>query len=81
MSRDEKGNAATAGETLFLDAARTTVFAAGRSGTGRAIVLIGIEDLIVVDTEDVLLVCRRDRCEEVKKAVEEFRNRGREDLL
>ena len=81
LSRDEKGNAATAGETLFLDAARTTVFAAGRSGTGRAIVLIGIEDLIVVDTEDVLLVCRRDRCEEVKKAVEEFRNRGREDLL
>ena len=41
----------------------------------------GAQDIIVVPTEDIVLVCRRDRAEEVRKAVEELRRRGRADLL
>jgi mannose-1-phosphate guanylyltransferase len=37
---------------------------------------LGVHDLIVVDTPDVLLVCPRDRAQEVKKLVDELKERG-----
>ncbi len=37
---------------------------------GRTIVALGIEDLVVVDTPDVLLICPRARTQEVKRLVE-----------
>jgi mannose-1-phosphate guanylyltransferase len=41
------------------------------------IVLEGLEDYIVVDTKDVLLVCKRDREQEIKEYVAEVkRNKG-----
>ena len=49
--------------------------------TGKQIVLIGLEDIAVVDTADALLVCRLDNDQYVKKAVEELRRRGKVSLL
>ncbi len=46
--------------------------------TKRLIASIGIKDLIVVDTDDVLLVCPKDRAQDVKKIVEEL---GKRKLL
>ncbi|MGF1530184.1 MAG: mannose-1-phosphate guanylyltransferase [Puniceicoccaceae bacterium] len=37
--------------------------------TDRALVLVGVEDLIVVETEDATLVCRREEAEKIKAAV------------
>jgi mannose-1-phosphate guanylyltransferase len=34
---------------------------------GRPIALLGTENLVVVDTPDALLVCPKDRVQEVKK--------------
>jgi mannose-1-phosphate guanylyltransferase/mannose-6-phosphate isomerase len=39
-------------------------------GDGRLIAAIGTKDLIIVDTPDALLVCPKDRAQEVKKVVE-----------
>lgn len=36
-------------------------------------VTIGVEDLVIVDTPDVLMICRRDRAQDVKKVVELLR--------
>ena len=36
----------------------------------RLIVTIGIEDLVVVDTGDVLLVCRKDQAQKVRQVRE-----------
>ncbi|MEJ3741912.1 sugar phosphate nucleotidyltransferase [Actinomycetes bacterium KLBMP 9797] len=43
---------------------------------GRLIATLGIHDLIVVDTPDAVLVCPRDRAQEVKKLVDELKARG-----
>jgi mannose-1-phosphate guanylyltransferase len=45
------------------------------------VVTVGVQDLIVVETDDALLVCARDRCQDVGKAVQELDRLGRRDLL
>ena len=37
---------------------------------------LGIRDLIIVDTPDVVLVCPRDRAQEVKNIVDELKELG-----
>ena len=41
----------------------------------------GLADLIVVDEPDALLLCRKDRAQDVKEIVEKLKALGREDLL
>jgi mannose-1-phosphate guanylyltransferase len=45
------------------------------------VVTVGVQDLIIVETEDALLVCARGRSQDVGKAVQELERRGRHDLL
>jgi len=73
---DDLGNVAE-GEALIIDGRGDVVLAEGR----RAVAVIGLEDVVVVDSGDAVLVCRKDRAQDVRQAVEELRRRGREDLL
>ncbi|MBI4433632.1 mannose-1-phosphate guanylyltransferase [Candidatus Uhrbacteria bacterium] len=43
---------------------------------GKVVVTCGLDDCVVIDTPDALLVCRRDRAQEVKRAIEELERRG-----
>jgi mannose-1-phosphate guanylyltransferase len=43
--------------------------------------LIGVDDLIVVETEDALLICRKDQDQRVKELVAELRKGGKGELL
>jgi mannose-1-phosphate guanylyltransferase len=45
------------------------------------VVTVGVQDLIVVETDDALLVCARERSQEVAKAVQALDRLGRHDLL
>jgi mannose-1-phosphate guanylyltransferase len=45
------------------------------------VVTVGVQDLIVVESDDALLVCARARSQEVGKAVLELDRLGRHDLL
>ncbi|RBP68075.1 mannose-1-phosphate guanylyltransferase [Brevibacterium sanguinis] len=47
----------------------------------RTVAIVGLEDLVVVDTEDVLLITSRSHAQDVKKAVSAAGERGLEDLL
>ncbi len=47
----------------------------------RLIALVGVEDLIVVDTGDALLICRKGASQKVGQVVKELESRGRDDLL
>jgi mannose-1-phosphate guanylyltransferase len=66
---------ATAG-VISIDSADSLVY-----GNGKMIALVGIENLIVVDTPDALLVCRRERAQEVKKVVEKLQQQGLREYL
>lgn len=51
------------------------------SRTKKTIAVLGINDLVVVHTEDAILVAPRDRSEEVKRFVERLQNDGNTELL
>ena len=42
----------------------------------RLVALLGVDDLVVVDSPDAVLVCRKDRAQDVRVVVDELRRRG-----
>lgn len=44
-------------------------------GGGRIVATVGVSDLIVVSTADAVLVCSRDRAQDVKKVVDELKRK------
>ncbi|HEY8741787.1 MAG TPA: mannose-1-phosphate guanylyltransferase/mannose-6-phosphate isomerase, partial [Chloroflexota bacterium] len=47
----------------------------------RLIALVGVENLVVVDTEDAVLILPRDRDQDVRRIVERLREQGLEEYL
>lgn len=74
-SRDTHGNALS-GDTLVADSTGMYVDA-----KGKLVALLGVKDLIVVDTPDALLIANRSRAQEVGDLVKRLEQSGREDLL
>jgi len=64
---DARGNSVE-GEAVLVDTRGSLVL-----GDRRLIAAIGLEDMIIVDTEDALLVCPRSRAQDVKKVVDALR--------
>ncbi len=78
--KDEQGNAAPAG-TVLIDAAHNYVVdLREKSDKKRVIGLVGVHDLVVVETDDALLVVPRDRSQDVKEIVAALKARGDADL-
>ena len=50
-------------------------------GGGKFLVTIGVENLVIVETDDALLVCPRDQSQKVGKAVQELERRSYKVLL
>jgi mannose-1-phosphate guanylyltransferase len=82
--RDPHGNSAPAGSVLVA-AERNHVVdaraAGGRAGPRRLVALVGVSDLVVVDTGDALLVVHRDQAQRVRDVVRILEERGEDDLL
>lgn len=47
----------------------------------KAVVTIGVDNLMIIETEDVLLVARKDKAQEVKKAIKELKKQKLKELL
>lgn len=47
----------------------------------KTVALVGVEDLIVVDTPDALLVCRADQAQRLREVIARLEADGRRDLL
>ncbi len=62
--------------SITMDAGGNYVYA-----PGKVVSLIGVHNLIVVETEDALLVTTRDRAQDVGKIVAMLRKAGREDVI
>lgn len=75
LEKDDRGHAKE-GEVVDVSSADCLV-----RGGKRPIVLVGVEGLAVVDTDDALLICSLNHSQEVRDAVEELVKKGREDLL
>lgn len=49
--------------------------------TDRLVALVGVENLVIIDTPDALLVCQKDKAQDVKKIVEILKEKGRKEYL
>jgi mannose-1-phosphate guanylyltransferase len=73
LPADGNGNVVV-GSHLGLDTRDCVLY-----GPRRLIATVGVENLVVVETEDAILVCPRDRAEEVKALVERLDEEGLEN--
>jgi mannose-1-phosphate guanylyltransferase/mannose-6-phosphate isomerase len=72
---DVSGNSVE-GESILVDTTGSLIL-----GGRRLVAAIGLDDMIIVDTEDALLVCPRSRAQDVRKVVEALRRAGKTAYL
>ena len=70
IDQDDKSNSANTSVTN-IDGSDNIVFAA-RAKDGPHVALLGVHNLIVVQTGDAILVADRDRADEIKKLMPEL---------
>jgi mannose-1-phosphate guanylyltransferase len=73
--QDAAGNAVQ-GDVLAIDSGDNIIF-----GKDRLTALLGVSGLVVVQTEDVTLVCAADRAQELRAVLDELKRRGDERYL
>lgn len=78
QSQGRKGNLAVLGHAKVLSDSSSGILV---SDTNRLIALIGLEDIIVVDTPDALLVTTKEHAQRVKALVDALKTTGHSDLL
>jgi mannose-1-phosphate guanylyltransferase/mannose-6-phosphate isomerase len=75
-ARDDDGNCML-GDVLAIDTKDSYI----RSDQGRLTVTIGLDEVVVVATEDAVLVAARDRTQDVKKVVDALKTAQRHERL
>jgi len=75
---DMDGNVSTSAQHLALETHNTLVY--GNNGE-RLIVTIGMDDTVIVDADDVLLICKSDQAQKVRDVVEHLRKHRQEKYL
>lgn len=75
---DMNGNVATSAQHLALDTHNTLVYS---DDDQRLVVTIGLDDMVVVDTGDVLMICKADQSQKVRDVVEHLKKHHQEKYL
>jgi len=75
LSKDEHGNIVK-GKCLPLETGDTIMY-----GRDKLIATLGLDGLVIVDTGDVILIARKDRCQDVRKIVEKLEKEGMDRYL
>jgi mannose-1-phosphate guanylyltransferase len=79
LPKNEDGNVICAKNHINVNAKNTLVFSSDESE--RLFVIIGVEDLTIVDTGDVLMVCSKEQAQEVRQVVELLKKQGQDQYL
>jgi mannose-1-phosphate guanylyltransferase len=73
---DEEGNVAESGGLLVQDAQNNYIYS-----PKKFVALVGVSDLVIVETEDALLIAHRNRSQDVGKIVKDLAASGRTELI
>lgn len=73
---DENNNVVQGTDILTFDTKGSLI-----QSNGRLIATIGLENVIIVDTGDALVVCAKDKAQDVKKVVNWLEENNRSDLM
>ncbi|MCB0200381.1 MAG: mannose-1-phosphate guanylyltransferase [Anaerolineae bacterium] len=78
LESDDRGNVIRGrGLTATPDTRDTLIYTA----TDRLVATVGVENLVIIDTEDAVLVCPRERAEGVREIVDQLKETGHSDYL
>jgi mannose-1-phosphate guanylyltransferase len=73
---DEGGEHVVSGQQpILIDSSGMLIF------SQRLVAAVGVDDLVIIDTEDALLVCPRDRAQDIKQLVELLRKEQQHKYL
>jgi mannose-1-phosphate guanylyltransferase len=75
LAADAQGNVVI-GEHRGIDTSGCLIYS-----PSKLVATIGVTNLVVIETEDVLLICPKERDQDVRKVVERLDSEGRQDLL
>lgn len=64
------------GNVISIGSERSTV-----CGGKRLIAAVGVEDIIIVDTDDAVLICSKNSTQDVKKVIARLKEQGRNDMV
>ncbi|HEV8504321.1 MAG TPA: mannose-1-phosphate guanylyltransferase [Chitinophagaceae bacterium] len=77
MAKDPRGNAIAGKKVISIDASKCMVHVPDT----KLIVLQGLENFIVVDTKDVLLICKKEKEQEIKDYLAEVKKAAGDKYL
>lgn len=64
------------GNVISIGSERATI-----CGGKRLIAAVGVEDIIIVDTDDAVLICSKNNTQDVKKVIARLKEQGRTDMV
>jgi mannose-1-phosphate guanylyltransferase len=77
LHKDTKANAVTSNNVMLMDTGNCIV----HTPENKLVVLQGLDNFIVVDTGDVLLVCRKEKEQEIKEFVGDVKRQKGDKFL
>ncbi len=74
--KDEQANAVTAKKSVVIDSQNNLIYA-----PNKLIALVDVENLVVVETDDAILICRKDSSQRVKEVVDYLKKKKLNEFL
>ncbi len=74
--KDEMGNLVLADEYINVSSSNCVIY-----GKNKLIATVNVDNVIVVDTEDSILICNKDNAQDVKKIVDELKAKNENKYL
>ena len=78
LPSDSKGNVIKNNQSVLIDSERVLIIGENKN---KIIVSLGVDDLVVVDTEKALIVCKKGETQKIKQVIQELKNRDLENYL
>ena len=78
---DPEGNVILGKDHILIDTKDSLIFKEEGEVSGKLIAALGLEGMIIVETEDVLLICPRERSEEVRSFVNTLSEMGKDHYI
>lgn len=75
LDSDDAGNRAGQGTLVAVNSTGNTVV------SKKLVAFLGVKDLTIVETDDALLVCKKERAQEIKSLVNEIERKGLKEYL
>ncbi|OGH96477.1 MAG: hypothetical protein A2X42_06670 [Candidatus Margulisbacteria bacterium GWF2_38_17] len=75
MEIDEYGNNFQMADSVAVDSTNVIGF------SNKLIAAVGVKDVVLVETDDVILLCHKDSAQKVKEVLDALTAKGRDDLI